>query len=191
LPSEATGVFAIEHGRFVEVVTNRDLVGVDPLWPHDQELSPFGIAFDNKGDLFLYTTDPYAVLARQPNGTFRYVGLAGRPQPTNPFVASGDSLYLSGNYGIVGFSPDISSAPRTAAPQTTLMTGGRGHFPDNQFLNPAGIAATASGDVIIDGDLYGAPRDASGTHAVLVEVAPSGKIIMLGEWGGSTSADRR
>jgi hypothetical protein len=179
----ASGVYAIEHGRLVEVVSPKELSGVDPLFPAATQLSPYGIAFDPKGDLFIFTPAPYALFVRQPDGVIRYVGVAGRAQPTNPFAAYGDTLYLAGNYDIFRITPDVPKAARTPAPRAALTSSGfKGTFPDDQFLDPGGIAVTASGDLITDGNLYGT-ADGDGTHAVLVELSPSGKVTILGRWG--------
>lgn len=183
LPS-ASGVYGIEHGRFVEVVSPKDLTGVDPLFPGGTQLSPYGIAFDPKGDLFIFTPAPYALFVRQPDGDIRYVGLAGHAQPTNPFAAYGDTLYLAGDYDIYRITPDVPTAALTPSPSSALIaTGFKGTFPDDQYLDPGGIAVTASGDLITDGDLYGTSGDEGGTHAVLIEVSPTGRVTILGKWG--------
>jgi len=131
------------------------------------------------------TLDPYAVIVRKPDGSFRYVGVL-RGQPTNPFAASDTTLYAAGTYAIVRFSPHLASRPLVKAPMTELVSDGfKGDFPDDQFLDPGGIAVTPNGDIVTDGDLYGARGDGDGSHAVLVEITPSGEVHLLEEWSGS------
>jgi hypothetical protein len=182
-PEGANEVFILERGHLVEIVRPSQLIGVDPLFSEDRDIATYGIAFDRSGDLFISTNDPYAAIVRKPDGEFRYVGVV-RSQPANPFAAFGDRLYVAANYQIVRFSPDVVRTPQTAARTTRLVSNGFvGDFPHHQNLDPGGIAVTNGGDVVTDGNLYGAPGDGPGTHAVLVEISPAGRVTLLGEWG--------
>jgi hypothetical protein len=183
-PEVLNEVFALRAGRLVEVVSPRQLADVDPRFPVDNQLDPAGLAFDSAGDLFMYTTDPFAVVVRTVSGDVRYVGVLRASEDTDAFAAAPNgTLIATTNVGIVRFSPAVPAAGSGGASGRPVVDFASGKlFPHPQYLAVGGVAVSPTGDVVTDGTLFGGAGDESGHRAVLVEVTPSGTVHLLGQW---------
>jgi len=150
---------------------------------------PYGLAFDNVGNLYIADTLSNSVRKVTPEGIIStYFKMPNSGVPTGLAVDSAGDLYIADQQNSLILKVSSGGTATTVAGTSTAGFSGDGDAAASAQLNgPTGVAVDASGNLYIADTLNNRVRKVS-SDGIITTVAGNGSLSYSGDGGPATSA---